>query len=138
MKKMRVLSLFWHSVEHDNIQSEYLDGTNPTVSMFRDQLNFLVENYSPISTFDFMRIIANKELTCSYAKPPVLLGFDDGFKNVVDLALPIIDEFQVPAMFFVLGEVLKDPGFTPWYVEGKHILRRTERKTLFYGNISSL
>ena len=62
-------------------------------------------------------------------KPPVLLGFDDGFKNVIRNALPVLEEFKVPALFFVIGEVLQNPSFVPWYVERRYLIRKAaERK----------
>src|SRR5262245_32162063 len=124
MRKVKVLSLFWHSVEPNCINPDFLDGLNPTVSQFREQIEYLVEHYTPISVEDFVRINDAPSLLQRYRKPPVLLGFDDGFKNVVENALPVLTQFQVPALFFVIGEVLKNPSFVPWYVERAHMTRR--------------
>ncbi len=132
---MKILSLFWHSVESDSINPEYLDGSSPTESMFREHIKFIVNKYTPISIVDFMEIAENKRLIKSYTKPPVLLGFDDGFKNVVDLALPVLNEFKVPAMLFVIGEILNNPDFVPWYVEIKHLIRKTKKNTVIYDNV---
>jgi peptidoglycan/xylan/chitin deacetylase (PgdA/CDA1 family) len=64
----------------------------------------------------------------------VLLGFDDGFKNIIRFALPILVEFNVPAVLFVIGEIIRNPDFVPWYVERKHLIRRTVKKTVVYDN----
>ncbi len=135
MKKFKVLSLYWHSVESDSIKPEYLDGSSPTASMFSDQIKFIINKYTPISVFDFMELIENRNLIRSYVKPPVLLGFDDGFKNVIDRALPVLREFNVPAVFFVIGEILKNPDFVPWYVEMIYLIRKTQKKTVIYDNV---
>ena len=132
---MKVLSLFWHSVESDSIDAEYLDDTNPTMSVFREQIRFIVSKYTPISIFDFMKITANKRLIKSYAKPPLLLGFDDGFKNVIDRALPVMNEFNTPFVLFVIGEIIKNPDFVPWYVELTHLIRKAKKKTVIYENV---
>jgi peptidoglycan/xylan/chitin deacetylase (PgdA/CDA1 family) len=79
-----------------------------------------------------MRIRQEKRLINSYGKPLVLLGFDDGFKNVIRYALPVLEEFKVPAVFFVIGEILSNPNFVPWYVEVKQLVRRARKKTVFY------
>ena len=125
---MKVLNLFWHSILPDSIPPEKQDGSNSTASMFREQVRFIANMYTPISISDFVEITGNPSLKRSFIKPPVLLGFDDGFKNVITEALPILNEFKVPALFFVIGEILKDPEFVPWFIELRHLLRRAEKK----------
>jgi len=132
MERFKVICICWHSVESDSINPEFLDGTNPTVSLFREQMRFLIEHYSPISIRQFMELSENPSLLSLYKKPPILLTFDDGFKNVIDQALPVLSEFGVPASFFVIGQIIKDPDFVPWYVEGTHMLRRTPKTTVVY------
>lgn len=134
---MKLLSLFWHTIDPDpdSISPEFPDAMNSTVSMFRDQIRFLVENYTPISISDFVEITSNAGLIRSYTKTPVLLGFDDGYKNVITQALPILNEFKIPAVFFVIGEVFKNPDFVPWFVELKHLTRKTEKKIIDYGDV---
>src|SRR5262249_35607815 len=130
---MKALSLFWHSVEPDSIRPEYLDGRNPTASIFRDQVKFVTSRFRPVSVRDFIELVTNKKSFQAYDKPPVLLGFDDGFRNVITEALPILNEFQIPAVFFVVGEALNNPDFVPWFVEVKQLLRRTKDKNIIYG-----
>ncbi len=134
MKRLKILNLFWHTVESDCINPEYYDGAHPTVSNLRDQIKFIVGRYTPISIFDFMKIKEDQSLIYSYKRPPVLLGFDDGYKNVINHALPILNEFKIPAVLFVIGEILKNPNFVPWYIERKHLLRKTKKKTIIYDN----
>src|SRR5262249_4602561 len=130
---MKALSLFWHSVEPDSIRPEYLDGRNPTASIFRDQVKFVTSRFRPVSVMDFIELVTNKKSFQAYDKPPVLLGFDDGFRNVITEALPILNEFQIPAVFFVIAETLNNPDFVPWFVEVKQLLRRSKNKTVVYG-----
>ena len=106
MRNAKVLSVFWHSVEGHSVP---VDGTNPTVPMFREHIRFFKENYTPISAPEFLRIRQDKRLIHSYKKPPLLLGFDDGFKNVIRHALPVLEELKVPAVFFVIGEIFRNP-----------------------------
>src|SRR5689334_21211278 len=132
MSTQSVLSVFWHSVEPDSLNPRFLDGSNPTISLFRDQLRFLTQNYTPISIHRFLELREQPSLWRIYKRPSVLLTFDDGFKNIVENALPVLDEFGVPAVFFVLGEVVKDPGFVPWYVERNQMCRRTRKTQVLY------
>jgi peptidoglycan/xylan/chitin deacetylase (PgdA/CDA1 family) len=66
----------------------------------------------------------------------VLLGFDDGFKSIITQALLILNEFRVPAVFFVMGEILRNPEFVPWFVEFKHLIRRTQKRKINYGDLT--
>ncbi len=138
---MKLLSVFWHSVEgaSNSASSANLTNltpwTNPTVPRFREQIRFLTDNYTPVTVSEFLQIRQDKRLIYSYKKPPMLLGFDDGFKNVIRYALPVLEEFKVPAVFFVIGEILRNPNFVPWYVELEQLVRRTRKKTVLYHNI---
>jgi peptidoglycan/xylan/chitin deacetylase (PgdA/CDA1 family) len=129
---MKIISLFWHSVDSNSIYSEKFCSSNPTVSLFKEQIKFIVDNYTPISIFDFVKIRDDKNLIGYYKKPPILLGFDDGFKNVINYALPVLTEFNIPTTFFVIGEILKNPDFVPWYVEVEYLLRGTKKKMIVY------
>jgi peptidoglycan/xylan/chitin deacetylase (PgdA/CDA1 family) len=130
---MKLVSVYWHNVDGDTVS---LNATNPTVSLFREHLKFLIEHYTPISILDFLQIQQNKRLLGSYDRPPLLLGFDDGFKNVIRYARPLLEEFKVPVVFFVIGEVLRNPDFIPWYVERKYLMRKATRRELVYRNRS--
>jgi peptidoglycan/xylan/chitin deacetylase (PgdA/CDA1 family) len=136
MKKLKVLSIFWHSVEPDSIDPEFLAGWNPTASLFREQIKFLTDHYNPISIREFMELTEDPSRLRVYKKPPVLLSFDDGFKNVIDQALPILNDFGSPAVFFVIGEILRNPGFLPWYVERNYLVRKTRKESVVYENAS--
>jgi peptidoglycan/xylan/chitin deacetylase (PgdA/CDA1 family) len=125
----KVLSVFWHSVDADCCAT---DSGNPTLSMFREQIKFLTNHYAPITLVEFLEIQHGGGSARYYEKPPLLLGFDDGFKNVIRYALPVLEEFGVPAVFFVIGEVLNNPNFVPWYVERKHLLRKSTKGAVTY------
>ena len=133
---MKILSLFWHSVESDSMAPRYFDGSSPKQSIFREQARYIKDHYTPISIIDFLKIRNNSQSIKALAKPPVLLGFDDGFRNVITNALPVLKEFAMPAVLFVIGEILKDPDYVPWYVEIEHFIRRTEKGTVSYKGLN--
>jgi peptidoglycan/xylan/chitin deacetylase (PgdA/CDA1 family) len=129
---MKIRNVFWHNVVPDSCYQRHHDSISPSVSVFRKQVRFICDHYTPISVFDFLNIVKENKPSCSYARPPILLGFDDGFRNVINYALPVLREFRVPAVFFVLGEILNNPDFIPWYVEVQHMLRRTGQKRIVF------
>lgn len=133
---MKILSLFWHNIWPDPMSPKNLDRLSSTVSMFRDHIRLIIDNYTPISISDFVEITSNAGLIRSYTKPPVLLGFDDGFKNVITQAHPILNEFRIPAVFFVIGEILRNPEFVPWFVEFIHFTRRTQKRRIDHNGLT--
>jgi len=136
MRKPEVVSVVWHSVEPGAINPDFLVGFNPTLSQFREQIRFLVDTYTPITIQEFLELMETPSLPRFHKKPPVLLTFDDGFKNVIDQALPVLTEFGVPALFFVIGETIKNPAFVPWFVESTHVIRKTSKRIVAYENQS--
>jgi peptidoglycan/xylan/chitin deacetylase (PgdA/CDA1 family) len=131
---MKILSLLWHSVKNDFINQEYHYGSNPTQSIFKEQIKFIVDNYTPISIIDFANILEQNISPKVYSKPPVLLGFDDGFKDVLKYALPVLNTFEIPALFFIIGKTIIDKDFVPWFIEIKYLVRKTQKKTILYNN----
>ena len=136
MEKLKVTCICWHSVEPDSINPAFLNGWNPTASLFREQIKFFLKHYTPMSVHQFIELSEDPSQFRLYRKPPVLLSFDDGFKNVIDQALPILNELRVPAIFFVIGEIIKNPEFVPWYVECLYMLRKTKKRAVTYNDIS--
>jgi peptidoglycan/xylan/chitin deacetylase (PgdA/CDA1 family) len=132
---MRILSLLWHSVESDSIHNEYNYGLNPTKSLFNEQIKFIVDKYTPISIFDFANISEDNNIIKTFYKPPVLLGFDDGFKNVINFALPVLNNFEIPAILYVIGKSILNKDFVPWYLEIEHMARKTKKKTIRFDKI---
>jgi len=131
----RVLSVFWHGVAPESLPPE-LETKDPRPSVFRAQVEFFARNYCPISVWDFLDIIETRRSVGSYARPPVLLGFDDGFRSVILNALPILVELGVPAVFFVVGDVIDKPDFIPWFVERRYMIRRARREHVVYRGVS--
>ena len=131
---MKILNVFWHSVEPDSAGNNNLFSSDPGQSVFRNQISFIVDNFTPITVFEFDELMVNKKLLKSYSKPPILLGFDDGFKNVINFALPVLREYNVPALFFVIGEILKNPDFVPWFLEMKYLISKRNADSISFNN----
>jgi peptidoglycan/xylan/chitin deacetylase (PgdA/CDA1 family) len=131
MRRPKVLSVFWHGVASDALAGDG-DSMDPPVSLFKSQVQFLIDRYTPVSVWEFLKIIDGGRPVESYPRPPVLLGFDDGFRSVIVNALPILVQLGVPAVAFVIAAVVKDPNFLPWFVERKQIIRRARHRRIVY------
>src|SRR5918996_3536404 len=70
----------------------------PTVSEFRRTLQWLKDNAVILSENDLLETLATgREPT----KPAVMITFDDGYRDNYDLALPVLSELRVPAIYFL-------------------------------------
>lgn len=69
-----------------------------TPEMFKNQLLLLKETGDFVSTID---LVNNKDEILSSKKNYILITFDDGLKEQYELALPILDELNIPALFFI-------------------------------------
>ncbi|MDO8728494.1 MAG: polysaccharide deacetylase family protein [bacterium] len=71
--------------------------SEPDVSTFRWHMKALAENFNVLSLSDALEMLENGHL------PPraVCVTFDDGYRSIHDLALPVLVEYKIPATIFV-------------------------------------
>jgi peptidoglycan/xylan/chitin deacetylase (PgdA/CDA1 family) len=69
-----------------------------SVARFKADLEFFLRHYHPIGVEELTRVLENGGKT---EKRALLLTFDDGFREMHDVVLPILKEKGVPAVFFV-------------------------------------
>jgi peptidoglycan/xylan/chitin deacetylase (PgdA/CDA1 family) len=75
-----------HLYEHKNIKQ------------FKDDLAFLLKNYSPVSLLDIMDFIKTGR---SLPYKAFLLTFDDGLRECHDMIAPILHKKGIPSTFFI-------------------------------------
>ncbi|MES2018662.1 MAG: polysaccharide deacetylase family protein [Pseudomonadota bacterium] len=71
--------------------------SEPDVATFHWQMRLLSECFNVLPLYDAVQLIASRRL------PPraVCITFDDGYRSVHDLALPILQQYKLPATVFV-------------------------------------
>ena len=70
---------------------------------FRKQIEFLRRERTPVALDDVIEAAQGKsELPAS----AVLVTFDDGHRSVLEHGLPVLQEFEVPAVVFVVASLL--------------------------------
>ena len=74
-----------------------------SVENFEDQVAYLSQHYDII---DFATFAKWRRGDHASPKPKVLLTFDDGFKNNLTFAVPILRKYRAPATFFIIGSKL--------------------------------
>ncbi|MCB9363028.1 MAG: polysaccharide deacetylase family protein [Flavobacteriales bacterium] len=74
-----------------------------SISEFKEDLDFLLENYKPISLLQLIEITQNRtKLSENYFH----LTFDDGLKELATIVAPILKEKNIPATFFINTDFL--------------------------------
>ncbi|WP_081210048.1 polysaccharide deacetylase family protein [Salegentibacter sediminis] len=95
---------------------------------FRSQIKFLVKYFKIISIFDlYDNIYLDKELP----KNSVLLTFDDGDYSIYQNAMPILKEFNIPAVIFVITDLI-NTNKPFWWDEIKYYLGETEGERMVW------
>src|SRR5882757_527644 len=91
----RVAIIVYHEIQRD-CQSELMTGTS--VSLFEYSLNWLRrEGWSIVSLDECLQKLASNDRSRRYA----VLTFDDGFRDNVSVALPILERHNAPFTMYV-------------------------------------
>ncbi len=85
--------LLYHSISDE---SNITDPVN--ISAFRQHMQFLVQNYTVIPLNSIQKALSSFN---KGSKPYAIITFDDGYLDNYTNALPILDEFHLPATFFL-------------------------------------
>ena len=96
------ITLYYHSIYQDEVKS------------FKWQMELLKRNFKVIKSDYFGELKSNKK--------HVILTFDDGFENLIENAVPILTEKNLPfTIFFITNYFGKKPGWQiPEYHSDKH------------------
>ncbi len=112
------LILYGHRVADDD--EAFFQGLPPR--FLREQLAYLTRHYEVIA----LRTLVDCIETGRHPPPrSVVLTFDDGFRDNVEQAAPILEEFGVPATIFVVTQSLTD-GRLPWSQRLGFLFQHTE------------
>ncbi|HEY3092920.1 MAG TPA: polysaccharide deacetylase family protein [Vicinamibacterales bacterium] len=105
-----VAVLCYHSVRGDHESALPFNELHVSASTFEQHCELIATHCHPISLADLRRARDGGPL------PPraVLVTFDDGYRAVFDLALPILERYHVPAVVFCCpGPIMRSTHF--WF-----------------------
>lgn len=89
---------YYHAVSDEEILHIKHLYKYKNIRQFKEDLNFLLRNYTPVSLFDAISFLKNNK---PLPEKAILFTFDDGFREIYDIVAPILLEKGVPATFFV-------------------------------------
>jgi peptidoglycan/xylan/chitin deacetylase (PgdA/CDA1 family) len=102
-----VVVLMYHRINADDTDVTAFPGL--AVSQFRGQMEWLKKNCTPVLPGEFL----DAAKRTSRIKPPVVVTFDDGYRDYRERAYPILRELNIPAIVF-LSTALVDRGGLIW------------------------
>lgn len=98
-----------------------------TADGFREQLRHLKKHFSVLDAESFLAAMRNDQLRLD--APSALITFDDGYRDNCDVAMPILREMGLSAVFFVAAGYVDSPRLT-WWDRVAYVVKSTTRATL--------
>lgn len=122
--------LMYHSVS----DSDSPDDLTVTVSQIESQFRYLIKKkYTPIFLSD---LVEYKKGNRSLPRKPILLTFDDGYKNNYTCLYPLLKEYRLKAtIFLVAGFIQSDDNNLPAQPQFLHLedIRNMSGDTIQFG-----
>lgn len=116
----KVLILMYHRFSNQK------DGEATSAQAFREQLTYLTSHYRIVPLSFIAELIKRGE-----AIPPGLavITIDDGYRDVYDIAFPILREFHAPATLFVVTDFIEEKVWL-WTDKLRFITQQTHSRWL--------
>jgi peptidoglycan/xylan/chitin deacetylase (PgdA/CDA1 family) len=99
----RNIVLMFHQIEDNHIDQSYRDYTTLKID-FINGIKQLSKNFHFVSIDDFLNHY-------HYKDNMILITFDDGFRNIFELAYPLLKSKQIPFTVFITTDYLNKPGY---------------------------
>jgi len=95
----RLTILLYHGVtDQKNSGIRNYQGKHLAEEEFYHQMDFVNKFCSPLSIDDWVNIQNRPKEIPDF---PTIISFDDGFKNNLEIAAPILDNFSIPSIFYI-------------------------------------
>ena len=111
--------LNYHRILQNNDMSKPNNELVVSMSKFKEQLVFLKKNYNLVSLDNLLSFEKNKKASIS-------ITFDDGYKDNLTNALPILNELKVPATIYVITKFFQNDLSVWWYELQDYIWEKSE------------
>ena len=96
LSKNSILNVMYHGVVEND--SCYFSPRHINAKQFEEHLKYYKKNFTIISCLEAFDKISQKE---TLDKKYLTISFDDGFKNNLTTALPLLEKHNIPTTFFI-------------------------------------
>jgi peptidoglycan/xylan/chitin deacetylase (PgdA/CDA1 family) len=136
LARRRLTVLCYHSVVSDSVPYHSTrTRVAVTATQFREQLLIVSRCFQPVSVEHVVRYLDGKE---QLPPRPLLITFDDGFRNNLTYAVPELERQGIPAVFHVTtGHIGTNRLLWPYEIE-ERVLQCTQPRLPMPGNRSSI
>lgn len=104
----------------------------PDAALFRGKLEWLLSHYNVVS----LEALLSKDYDGGQKR--VAITFDDGYANWLENVTPVLEELQVPAVFFVCSGILGLKGRVAQEFIRNRLLRRQQLELISCENLKNL
>jgi peptidoglycan/xylan/chitin deacetylase (PgdA/CDA1 family) len=91
-------SVYYHCVSNAQLPHLLYLYSHKNISQFEHDLDVLASTFEPVTLDQYIALPGS---LCRRSKPPLLITFDDGLREVYDVAAPILLRKGIPATFFI-------------------------------------
>lgn len=98
LTKTDLIVPYYHMISDDDVLHIKHLYSFKNIEQFRNDIDFLLKHYSPIGLLDLLDFL---QMGSSIPKRSFLLTFDDGFREVFDVVVPILLQKGISATFFI-------------------------------------
>ena len=120
--RRNILVIMYHGVTAKNYKPAAW--TQLPINIFEEQIKWLLKNYTPVSLSHVVDAVANGSVLPDNS---VLLTFDDGLKNNISVAYPVLEKYKFPAAIFLTVDLV-DTEFFLWFDELYIIIKEAKEK----------
>lgn len=99
--------IFWHGADH--IKNQEIEAESFDVETFKKQIDYLNNNFEIISTDEFYQRFKSQKFT----NKEVVLTFDDGYLNNLEVVAPILNGYGLPFTVFISTEHIETGELFP-------------------------
>jgi peptidoglycan/xylan/chitin deacetylase (PgdA/CDA1 family) len=127
VKSPSVAVLFYHSVMDD--PSPYQSSLGEIVhstQVFRQQMESLARHYNPVTLSDVLDFLRDGR---DLPPRPVVVTFDDGYKDNLEVAAPVMNRLGVPGVFYITVDCI-DNQRLPWPARLRFAIYTTTKHSL--------
>ena len=120
--------LMYHRILPASEMQNNFSGITVSLEMFERQLKWLSNNKQIISLDTLISLKDEKQICTS-----VVLTFDDGYKDNLTYALPLLEKYKAPATIYITNRFYKGDS-EMWWEELNHILLSHKKLNIEFQN----